>query len=345
MKPNLKKLLSFVFLLFTLGIVLYIGLSGNDLGELLVALRTLSPIYLVICLLCWLVYVLTDALSVHCFLKSQGYPIKLRHSIHAAMTGIYYCNVTPGASGGQPMEMYCLTHYKVPIGISGSAMVIKFIVFQVILLLSGALLWISNASFVTQHTQGTLWFVMLGYIVNFFSIGILLLMAISQKAVRWLISFGIRVGVKLHLCKTPESTRAKWENHCQSFLESIQLVIRHPKDLLVQCLIALAQLLSLMGIIIALYHAFSLSGESTLELITMGVLLYIGASYTPLPGASGAQEGGFAVLFKGIFPDATLFVALLIWRFSTYYLSVLIGAIMTTVENVHNIRSTRKAKK
>ena len=66
----------------------------------------------------------------------------------------------------------------------------------------------------------------------------------------------------------------------------------------------------------------------------MGVLLYIGASYTPLPGASGAQEGGFAVLFRGIFPDAQLFVALLIWRFSTYYLSILAGAAMTVVENL-----------
>ena len=51
-------------------------------------------------------------------------------------------------------------------------------------------------------------------------------------------------------------------------------------------------------------------------------------------GASGAQEGGFAVLFRGIFPDAQLFVALLIWRFSTYYLSILAGAALTVAENL-----------
>ena len=31
-KPSAERLLSFLFLLITLGVVLYIGFSGNDLG-------------------------------------------------------------------------------------------------------------------------------------------------------------------------------------------------------------------------------------------------------------------------------------------------------------------------
>jgi len=55
-------------------------------------------------------------------------------------------------------------------------------------------------------------------------------------------------------------------------------------------------------------------------------LLFASTSYTPLPGASGAQEGGFLVYFRGMFTDANLSVALLLWRFMTYYSSLLIGA-------------------
>ena len=43
-------------------------------------------------------------------------------------------------------------------------------------------------------------------------------------------------------------------------------------------------------------------------------------------------------MFRGIFPDALLFVALMIWRFCTYYLSVLVGAVLTTVENLSSLR-------
>ena len=338
MKPGVKKILSFAFLLFTLGIVLYIGLNGNDLGALLHALRTLSPAYLLLCLASWMLYVLTDALSVHYFLKRQGQPVTLWQSLHAAVIGIYYSSVTPGATGGQPMEMYVLSKYKVSIGVSGSAMAVKFLCFQMMLLISGALLWLTHRGFVSAHTQGVGWFVILGYIINCFSIGMVALMSISQRAVRWVIALCIRVGTKLRLCKNPAASQARWENHCQSFLYSFRQLLRNPYDLIAQCLIALAQLLSLMLTIVAIYYAFGLSGVSVMELITMGTLLYIGASYTPLPGASGAQEGGFAVLFAGIFPDAKLFVALLIWRFSTYYLSVLAGAVLTAVDSIKSIR-------
>lgn len=337
-KINVQQLASFLLLILTLGIVLYIGLTSTDLNDVAAAVRSLTPAYLLICLFSWMLYVLFNALSMVHFLRSQGYRIKLWQALHSAMVGIYYCNVTPGASGGQPMEMYELSKYGVPIGISGSGLAVKFIVFQSVLLICGAIFSLFNLDFVREHLQGSEWFVLLGYIANFFSIGMVLMMAISQKAVRWVIDWCIRIGIKFHICKDPEASKTKWENHCQSFLGSVQMIMRNPRDLLIQCLIAFGQLMSLMLVILAVYHALDLSGESLFELITMGVLLYIGASYVPLPGASGAQEGGFAVLFRGIFPDSQRFVALLVWRFTTYYLSVIVGAVLTTIENIIGMR-------
>jgi len=236
------------------------------------------------------------------------------------------------------MEMYALSKYGVPIGISGSAMAVRFVIFQAVLLVTGAVLWLFNGSFVREYIGGSEWFVLLGYIANFFTIGMVILVAVSQKAVRWIIERCIRIGVRLRICKNPDASREKWENHCMSFLGSVQQVAKHPKDLIIQCLIALGQLMSLMIVIIVVYRALGLSGVSTIQLITLGVLLYIGASYVPLPGASGAQEGGFAAMFRFVFPDAQRFVALLIWRFTTYYLSVLVGAVVTTIENIIGMR-------
>lgn len=340
-KRNLQQVFSFLLLLVTLAVVVGIGLNGNDLEDLLAALKRLSPAFVLLCIACWALYVLFNALTMYHFLKVQGHPVKLRESLYAAMIGIYYCNVTPGATGGQPMEMYALSKYGVPVGVSGSGMAVKFVLFQTVLLITGATLWLTHLDFVREYAQSSWWFILLGYLANFCTIGMVMLMAISQKAVRWVIDRCISIGVKLHLCKDAEASKEKWENHCASFLGSVRLMMRRPRDLLVQCLIALAHLMSLMLVIIAVYHALGLQGVSTMELITMGVLLYIGASYTPLPGASGAQEGGFAVMFRGIFPDALLFVALMIWRFCTYYLSVLVGAAMTIAENLSSLRGKK----
>lgn len=341
-KKNLQQIFSFLLLAVTLGIVLYVGLKGNDMQELAAALKRISAPHLILLLLCWAMYVAFDALATHHFLRTQGQEIRFHQSLHSSMTGIYYCNVTPGASGGQPMQMYCLSKYGVSIGVSGSGMAVKFVVFQSVLLVLGAVLWLTHLGFVNEFADGSRWFILLGYVANFFTIGMVMLMAINQKAVRWVIEWCIRIGTRLHICKMPDASREKWENHCAGFLSSVKLMMKRPVDLLVQCLIALGQLLSLMAVILVIYRALDLSGMTAIQLITLGVLLYIGASYVPLPGASGAQEGGFAVLFRSVFPDATLFVALLIWRFTTYYLSVLVGAVMTTVENLLALHKAKK---
>ena len=337
-KKKIERIFSFLCLAFTLGVVLMVGLRGNELEEMLAALGSLSPAWLLLCVLSWVLYVVANALSMYHFVRIQGQKIGFMQALHAAIVGIYYCNVTPGASGGQPMKMYYLSKYGVSIGVSGSGMAVKFVVFQVLLLIVGAVMWITHAGFVQEFAPGCTWFFWLGYIVNFFSISMVMLMAISQQAVRWVIERVIRIGVRFHMCKTPDESRLKWENHCRGFLESVQQVIHRPRDLIIQCSIALLQLFSLMAVIVAVYFALGLQGINISSLITMGVLLYIGASYTPLPGASGAQEGGFAMLFRDIFPNANCFVALLLWRFFTYYLSIIAGAAVTVGESLLAVR-------
>lgn len=341
-KKRIERIFSFLCLAFTLGVVLVVGLRGNELEEMLAALSNLTPAWLLLCVLSWVLYVVANALSMYHFVRIQGQKIGFLQALHAAIVGIYYCNVTPGASGGQPMEMYYLSKYGVSVGVSGSGMAVKFVVFQVTLLIAGAVMWITHAGFVQEYAPGCTWFFLLGYVVNFFSIGMVMLMAVSQRAVRWVIERVIRIGVRFHLCKTPDESRLKWENHCRNFLESVQQVIHKPRDLVIQCLIALLQLFSLMAVIVAVYFALGLQGVNISSLVTMGVLLYIGASYTPLPGASGAQEGGFAMLFHSIFPDANCFVALLLWRFFTYYLSIIAGAAVTVGESLITVRKGNK---
>ncbi len=50
------------------------------------------------------------------------------------------------------------------------------------------------------------------------------------------------------------------------------------------------------------------------------------SSYTPLPGAAGAAEGSFLVIFQMFFDDGVIKKAMLLWRLITYYSSIIVGA-------------------
>ena len=56
----------------------------------------------------------------------------------------------------------------------------------------------------------------------------------------------------------------------------------------------------------------------------------------------GAQEGGFMYYFNGIFPGGTKNLALLIWRFFTYYIFLFIGVITLLLEKIGLCGHTRR---
>ena len=57
-----------------------------------------------------------------------------------------------------------------------------------------------------------------------------------------------------------------------------------------------------------------------------------------LPGASGAQEGGFYIFFQHVFPADKLVGALLLWRFFTYYFTMIIGVAAVIFDSAWSMR-------
>ena len=176
-----------------------------------------------------------------------------------------------------------------------------------------------------------MWILIFGYVYNVICVSFVLMMAVSKRLVWFFMKLIVRAGAKLRLCKDPAATLIKWEDVLETFHSSVLMITRRPMDLVVQLLLGGAQLLSMMVVIFFVYHAFGLSGASYGQLTALGIMLYTSAAYTPLPGASGAQEGVFALYFSQIFPDGIRLMALLLWRFFTYYLSLIVGAVVSVL--------------
>ena len=130
----------------------------------------------------------------------------------------------------------------------------------------------------------------------------------------------------------------------ESYHEALRDLVHQPKQMLLQLLCSFLSILGLTGSVVFVYWAFGLSQTGWDILLTLSCMLFISASYTPLPGASGAQEGGFLLYFNGIFTEGTIGLALLVWRFFTYYIFLLIGIIFVLGERILHIIRERKEK-
>ena len=340
MKPRTKKILNFAFIFGTLAIVLLIGVNGQEVGDAINALKSVAPKWLIFCALAYAAFVGSDALSIHYYLRGQGYPVSFPYAVYVSVCGAYYSNITPGATGGQPMQVYYLTKRDVPIGIGTSTLTVKFFCFQFMLMVFSTLLWLLYGGYVAQQLGSNIWILILGYVYNDISVCLVLLMAVNKRLVWWIIKLCIRLAVRLHLCKNPDAVMTKCQDVLDTFHSSVMSLRRRPMELLMQMLLSTVQLLSLMTVTFFIYRAFDLTEAGYWQIITLAVLLYVSAAYTPLPGASGAQEGIFALYFSGIFPDGIRLMALLLWRFFTYYIALIVGAVITVWRG---IRPERKA--
>jgi uncharacterized protein (TIRG00374 family) len=342
MKAAMKRNLNIAFILGTLVLILVIGIRNNELTNIGKALTNLSPWWLLACPLGWVGNLAFESLSLQYFLLKQGYRITFMYAVFVSLMGLYYSNITPGASGGQPMQVYYLKKREVPIGVSTSILTVKYFCFQFMLLAMGGIVWLAQPNFVSDQLWGAKVFLVAGYLFNSLTVSLVLFMVINKRIVRFLMGLVVKLLALLHIIKDPIQTMAKWEGILTTFHSSVMIIRKHPRELLVQLVLNGLQILSFMAVTVCVYRALHLTGTPIFKVVTMSLLLYISASYTPLPGASGAQEGGFMIFLKNIFPADKIFPALLLWRFSTFYLSLVAGAGTTVVRTTRGIVKTQE---
>lgn len=333
-------LLNALVIIATIALVLYLGNKNGDIGDATRTMQSAKLEWLLMAAVAWIVFTIFETLGIHVFFIQQKIKIRFRSSLLVSLVGMFYSDVTPAATGGQPMQVVALRRRGVPSGVSCSALAVKFFCFQCSLLIMGLFLWITHPAIVGQcMNQACRVFVITGFILNSFTIVAVLLLAINGKFICGSMSWLIRVGHKLHLIRNVDRMQAKANKAINDFQASVDMVTHHPVKLMALLGVSTVQVLGLMSIAYCVYRALGQSAASYGEILTLQFLLYIGASFTPLPGASGAQEGGFYLLFGQVFPSDKILGALLLWRFYTYYLTLVVGLIAVIINSAGNIKS------
>ncbi len=342
MKQGVKRLLSGLFIILSVAAVFIIAFSNAELSDAWKALGSLDFRWLAGLFLCSAGYVFFDALATWRCLRSQGFSIGLFRTLNINTIGLYYSNITPGASGGQPMQVNCFRKAGIPVGNGTSAVTVRLISNQFMVCLLSLLLLVFNHDFVLRELEGAIWFVRIGWLINFAVVPLMLLAAFRRNLVHSLACRLIGLLAKLRLVRDREGALRKTEETLDTYHSVCRTLLSSPSQVLFQCLCSALSFLALTGSIVFVYHAFGLAGVPWYRILTISFLLFVSASYTPLPGASGAQEGGFLFYFRNVFTGGTSGLALLVWRFFTYYLFLFVGVFTLLAEKLALQRSARK---
>ena len=333
-----SNVLNALLIVGTILIVLYLGAKNGDISASLAAILQCDKKWLLIALGSWIGSLACEGIINYVFFRQQHVKAGFWSTMHIAVLGVFYSNITPASTGGQPMQVFAFRKRGIAPGVASSSLTVKFFCFQVAMLTLGGGLWISHAGFVASCAEGAKWMILFGFLLNGASVGLVLLLAINKNIVRFLIFLILKAGEKLHIVKDIASTSSKIDATLNEFHASVDMITHHPLQLLVLLLFSYLQVIGLMSVSYCTCRALGVVGLDYTQAMTLQLLLFLAASFMPLPGASGAQEGGYALLYAKVVPGDLLFASLLLWRFVTYYFPILVGLCSTIYESAYSIR-------
>ena len=323
---------SMLYIAATMIAVLLFGLFNQQFGNVFRTISNLTPGFLSLGVAVSLVYFLFEGEIFRLLLRSQGYRISVGQGLKNALLGLYYSYITPSSTGGQPMQAaYLLRDDKIPVGISTAALIIKFMCFQCAFVLVSVVSFVGMYGNLSANNPGIIPFIVLGLIIN--GCSILFFASLFYKPVlhvlcrfaKWLVGRFSFLRKRTGLLGSID----RFETDFSSYTDDFQ---GKQKSLIAGVLLSIPQFILQMSVIYFIFRAFGYHNVSYLEIVAVQSLLQVSVSFMPMPGASGAQEIGFSSFFRNYFVNDDLYAAVMVWRFFTYYLVVIAGALLVVID-------------
>ena len=245
------------------------------------------------------------------YLRGEGFKISIGRAVNVALIGFYYCNITPSSAGGQPMQVNSMRKAGIPVGYGTMAVTIRFITNQTMTSVIALVLYFLNKDFVHEQLAGAIWLVRIGWLINFAAVPLVLLAAFKRNWVQKLAEMLISGLEKLHIIRNKEAFVSKVTEVLDTYHTALLNLMHSPGQILLQFACSTIGLLALFSTTVFVYYAFGLTG-------------------TPW--------------YQNIFKDGTIGLALLIWRFFTYYLYLIVGVFTILLEKIILKREAGKRK-
>ncbi len=268
------------------------------------------------------------ALTIECRLSNPEY--KYRYGIINAFVGDFFNNITPSASGGQFVQVYIFRKQGVPISSSASVLWMDFIIYQSTMVVTVFFLVLLRLPMFYSKYSSFFIIVAFAFVVNAAVILGLWALVRFPKFYTWLMTKGIEIGHKMKLVKDKEKTLDGLKKQLDRFAGEVDTIREHKEMIPKVVALNLVRLLLYYSIpfFIALALKISVNLEMLINVIALSSFVSLVNAFIPSPGSSGGTEASFILMFSTIFGKTNASPIMIVWRFATYYMMLVIGGLV-----------------
>ena len=310
-----RRLKIFIVVALAAGVVVpaVMQLSGADLSASLAEF----PLWTVLFpFLSYMLIYVVDALRLRIVLRQFGLSVNLKKRFVNGVIGAFYSNITPMAAGGQPAQIMHLTKCDVPGSAATAIILVRFTEYLVLSLgVTVFGLFYFRRYLEEMISSGNLGILLAG-------IGFGLYIALCTGLLIVVFIPGLEKKIESMFARSRSKKIAKFIEKVRRLSEALSIFRR--KSLL---LVAADFFLGVINLVLQVFSLWILLSFRTdvpggfPAVFTAFVLLNTIAYFVPSPGGSGGIESAYTVFFSALI-GTNIAVAVLVWRFGSYYLHI-----------------------
>ncbi|MBC1551733.1 flippase-like domain-containing protein [Listeria booriae] len=290
-------------------------------------LKNVNLIYIGLACLAMFLYWWLEAVVLQRFGKQADPTLKMGTSFRITMIGQFFNSVTPFASGGQPAQLYLLTRRGIDIGLASSVLLIKFIIYQAMIVATFIFFLIVGFPLLGHTTFEIKYLILIGFVINLGVIIGLVTVAKSERVAAAIVHVLLKPVLLFVKKERREGIRENADSKIASFHEESVRFSGNTR-LIWECVFyTTVQLLFYLSIPYFVLLSLEVTDVSLMTTMTYHAFVMKLSSSIPTPGGTGGAEYSFTSFFEMVLSPEKLVMALILWRLITYYSCTIFGAI------------------
>lgn len=322
-----KFIINFFIILVVLILVLYFSLKDNY-REIINYISNINLFWLFVSIAILLLYRVIVGLCSYKVVLINNAKVNFWKMVQINFIIPFFHGITPFSGGGQPMEIYYLHNEGVSKTKSTNIVLQNFILYQIALIVVSLLAVICNQIFELFPKDDFMRrLVLLGFLINFLVLLISLVAGFYKKLTSYIVKKIITFLNKIKIIKDVDGTLNKFNNYIDNFYNNANLLKKNKKQVCYVILLHMISLILLYSIPYTIILGMGLKDINYIYILIATTYVMIIGSFVPIPGGTGGIEYGFMYFCGLIISGSVLTAVMLMWRFITYYLAMIIGAI------------------
>lgn len=309
--------------------VIIVVFSVGDIGQMAQTIKNSRPEWMLATIGVLLCYIFLNQLPMFILGRADNKKLKATDALMIGTTEYFFNGITPFASGGQPFQVYSFSRIGIKPSRGTGVVLLNYVCYQTSIVLFCLLSLIFYPRIKT--IPGIKVIIAVGIIINILVLAVFLgigfspfIRKILEKIVYWFLSLKIFKG-------RFEDKKVAFDNYCRDVQASVKEMFDYKFRFFVSLLLKFLSLVLYFAIPFFILKALNVQisyGEIPF-ICAMTTFATAMSCFIPTPGSSGGIEFAFKTLFSTI-PGVTdvTFAGLILWRFFTYYLLMLVSFIV-----------------